>query len=194
MGIESLTKRERKALRKLEKQQEKDQKAQSRLVKKSILIFLFLAGIVGVMFLGMKWGGKSGELASIDKVSPSDWKYGVESAETILVEYSDFQCPACAYYHPIVQQLAEKYKEKLQFVYRHFPLKNIHKNAAPAAWAAEAAGKQGQFWEMQDKLFANQDEWANQKNPKDIFEQYAQSLGLDMEKFKSDFDSKEVRD
>lgn len=84
---------------------------------------------------------------------------GNASASAYLVEFSDFQCPACRAFAPVVDELATKYSDKLLFVYRHYPLSQ-HAFAKPAAMAAEAAGKQGKFWEMNKLLFENQDRFS----------------------------------
>jgi len=110
-----------------------------------------------------------------------------------LVEYSDFQCPACGYYYSIVEKIAADHKDTLAFTYRHFPLPQ-HPNALPAAYAAEAADKQGKFWEMHQKLFENQDEWSETTTAEATFEGYAKDLKLDMVRFKTDRDSKETKD
>ena len=91
----------------------------------------------------------------------SDRVWGSETAKVTLIEYADFQCPACATYYPIVKELKEKYPEDLRVVFRHFPLITIHKNAFPSAIAAEAAQEQGKFWEMHDILFEKQGEWSD---------------------------------
>jgi protein-disulfide isomerase len=90
--------------------------------------------------------------------------------------------------------LNRDFPEDLNIVYRHFPLIEVHKNALPAAKAAEAAAKQGKFWEMHNLLFEKQEEWGQDSNALDKFISYAEGLGLDVELFKSDFDSKEVQD
>lgn len=110
-----------------------------------------------------------------------DWIKGNESSKVALIEYSDFQCPACAANYNLVKYLEGKYFSDIKFVYRHFPLQQ-HAQAIPAARAAEAAGAQGKFWEMHDKLFENQDKWADTTTAKDIFKGYAEELGLDMER------------
>ena len=84
---------------------------------------------------------------------------GNASASAYLVEFSDFQCPACQAFAPIVDELATKYADKLLFVYRHYPLSQPQ-YAKPAAMAAEAAGEQGKFWEMSKLLFSNQDKFS----------------------------------
>ncbi len=114
-------------------------------------------------------------------------------AKVTLVEFGDFQCPACGASHPIVKQLMGDYKGQVNFVFRHFPLP-MHKNAMKAANAAEAAGAQKKFFEMHDLLFENQTEWAEDNNPEKLFEKYAQELKLDIDKFNEDVKSKKYED
>lgn len=128
------------------------------------------------------------------EVTESDWTKGNPEADVVLVEYSDFQCPACLAYDPVISQLLAEYGDRMLFVYRHFPLKTIHRNATAAAAAAEAAGVQGKFWEMHNVLFANQGSWANLANPGSEFERYAAALSLNVEQFLSDYVSKTVKD
>lgn len=129
-------------------------------------------------------GGTSG--SAID-VTDSDWVKGKSDAPVTLVEYTDFQCPACGAYYPIIEQLSKEMGDNLRVVIRHYPLIQIHDNALPAARVAEAAGRQGKFWEMYDLLFANQKEWSNAADPmKSIFPAYAGRIGLDMERFNQD--------
>lgn len=127
-------------------------------------------------------------------VTSQDWIRGGREASVILVEYSDFQCPACAAYFPLVAQLHKEFGVKIAIVYRHFPLSQIHAQAELAARAAEAAGRQGKFWEMHDLIFVNQKNWAGQKNAGEMFWQYARELTLDQDKFKSDLESDVVRE
>lgn len=115
-----------------------------------------------------------------------------EKGKAVLVEFSDFQCPACGAYYPLVKQLKADMGDKLTVVYKHFPLKNIHKNAEIAAMASEAALLQGKFIEMHDFLFEKQGEWSGSDTAQDVFTSYAQSLGLDMNRFRSDLESDAV--
>ncbi|MBI2012365.1 DsbA family protein [Candidatus Curtissbacteria bacterium] len=112
---------------------------------------------------------------------------GDPNAPVKIVEFADFQCPACATAHPIIKKVVEENAEKSYFVFRHYPL-SIHKNAKLAAQACEAAGEQGKFWEMHDLLFENQNQWSQASGAKEMFENYAGQLNLDLVKFKSDFD------
>jgi protein-disulfide isomerase len=130
------------------------------------------------------------ELSS--QINDSDWVRGDRQAKIILVEYGDFECPACIEFEPSVVSVLTTYGDKIAFIYRHFPLSQ-HKNAMPAARAAEAAGLQGKFWEMHDVLNKNHTDWEKESNPKDKFTQYAKELNLDEQKFTSDFDSDQVK-
>jgi protein-disulfide isomerase len=132
-----------------------------------------------------------------DAVSAQDHMSGPASASVTLVEYSDFQCPACAAFDPVVKKaLAEdQLKDKVRLVYRSFPLRNIHPNAELSAWAAEAASLQGRFWEMHDALFAGQASWSRlgKEAARAVFVQYAKDIGIDAAKFSTDIDGDTVK-
>lgn len=117
---------------------------------------------------------------------------GSDTTGVVLVEYGDFQCPACGAYYPILKQIYEEYKDRITFQFRHFPLIQIHPNAMIAHRAAVAADKQGKFWEMHDKLYETQDQWSSAPNASTILEGFASDLGLDIDKFKQDAASAEV--
>jgi len=110
-------------------------------------------------------------------VTDTAWATGSATPKATLVEFSDFECPACGAAYPIVKQIVEQYKNDLKFVFRHFPLEQ-HKNARLAASAAEAAGAQGKFWEMHDLLFKNQTNLSQE-----TINGFAIELKLDMDKF-----------
>jgi protein-disulfide isomerase len=118
--------------------------------------------------------------------------YGEGKKGVTLIEYGDFQCPACGAYFPLVRQLKEKYKEDITFQFRHFPLVEIHQNALIASRAAEAAGMQDKFWEMHDLLYENQKSWEGSSTASKFFEDYAAQLSLNLDKFKSDMFSDTV--
>ena len=119
---------------------------------------------------------------------------GNPDAAVTLVEYSDFECPACAQFYPYLKDVVDKYGADLRFEYKHFPLVTVHPKAVPAAIAAEAAGQQGKFWEMHDLLFENQATWANSVNANAYFEEYAEEIGLDVGLFRRHMDSSLIRD
>ncbi|OGK14922.1 hypothetical protein A3H80_01870 [Candidatus Roizmanbacteria bacterium RIFCSPLOWO2_02_FULL_37_19] len=125
-------------------------------------------------------------------ITKDDWSRGNKEAQVVLVEYSDLQCPACKAYAPLVEQVVDKYKKDVLFVYRHFPL-SIHENSTNAAYAAEAAGMQGKFFEMHDILFEKQEAWAKSKKANELFLTYAKDIGLDVDQFKKDFQSSRVK-
>lgn len=168
--------------------------------KKSLLIMaLLVLGTVAMLYGLAKLGTRS---ASPTGDTNRDLQQPVVAAEHIrgpinapvtLVEYSDFQCPACRTYETSLKNLAQQYDQELRIVYRHFPLTTLHKNAQKAAYASEAASLQGKFWEYHDMLFNTQDVWSEQSNPETYFLDYAKSLGLDQERFKKDMDSDEVK-
>lgn len=132
-------------------------------------------------------------LSLINFVTEGDWIRGKKDAKNVITEYSDFQCPACASYYEILKMVSKEFDGEVAFVYRHFPIRQIHANAEIAALSAEAAGKQGKFWEMHDMLFENQKKWEKEKNVREIFITYAKELGIDEEQFKKDLDSKEIK-
>jgi protein-disulfide isomerase len=157
-----------------------------------VLVFIG-SGIFGMIELASQQQQNLESAVKVDAISTEDWVKGNRDAKIVLIEYSDFQCPACGFYFSILKKLSEEFGENIAIVYRHFPLFSIHPNAKAAAYAAEAAGKQGKFWEMHDLIFTNQDEWINKKNVDEIFIKYAQSLNLNIDQFKKDFSSKEIK-
>jgi protein-disulfide isomerase len=90
-------------------------------------------------------------------VTPHDHVRGPASAPVTLVEYGDYECPHCAAAHPIVNLVQEHFGPRLRFVFRHFPMSQVHPNAESAAESAEFAGAHGRFWEMHDGIYENQD-------------------------------------
>lgn len=154
---------------------------------------------VGILLLGGVWAvtwitsQKSVEVEDLTQeetqvVRETDQVKGSRKARVVLVEYSDFQCPACQFYAGWLSQLAESFGEDIAIVYRHFPLKSIHQQAELAAVASEAAGRQGMFWEYHDILFEHQKEWAGNKKAHDLFVSYALMLNLNKETFVSDIE------
>lgn len=113
---------------------------------------------------------------------------GAPNATVTVEEFADFQCGTCAVKHPVIKEVIATYGSRIKFIFRSFPLTTIHDKAYDAAVAAEAAGLQGKYWEMQNQLFTNQSSWAT-KDPvafRGVLEEYATKIGLDVEKFKTD--------
>ncbi len=127
-----------------------------------------------------------GSAAQVDPVTETDHLRGNPKADIILIEYSDFQCPFCHQFHPTMQQVMKDYGDKVAWVYRHFPLTQLHPNAQPAAEASECVAELGgndAFWKYADELFTGTD------LSKDGLTTAAVKIGVDKTKFTSCFES-----
>lgn len=157
------------------------------------LIVVGLGAIVLGIYAAVVTPANTGSVADrlVTPVSVIDQKRGSENAKAVLVEYSDFQCPACKYFYGMVKQLEEEKGDSVQVVYRHFPLQQ-HQHAKIAAIAAEAAGRQGRFWGMHDLLFEKQEEWEKSENIQQAMVEYATLLKLDIARFMADMQAKEL--
>ncbi|KUJ59938.1 disulfide bond formation protein DsbA [Flavobacteriaceae bacterium CRH] len=122
-------------------------------------------------------------------VSSTDHTQGKTNADIIIVEYGDYQCPYCGAAYPVLKEIMKEYGNKIQFVFRNFPLSEMHRYARPAAIAAEAAALQGKFWEMHGAIFENQ-EYLNEN----LLLELAEKLGLDIHQFNTDIKKPEVAD
>jgi protein-disulfide isomerase len=156
-----------------------------------IIIALIIWGLVVAMNKPINTGKN---LGTPSEVTTNDNVKGSADAKVTIIEYSDFQCPACAAYYSLVNRLIDEASTTVRFVYRHFPLFPLpHKNAFIASQASEAAAMQGKFWDMYQLLFENQTAWENSNTAKAIFEGYAERIGLNIDVYKKDFDSTEVK-
>ena len=105
---------------------------------------------------------------------------GPAAAKITIVEFSDFQCPACRVAQPPLRQILSLYGTDVRFIFKHLPLERIHPYARMAASVAECAGRQGKFWELHDRLYDHQDEWtANQEAAEKLIGVYAKEADLD---------------
>jgi protein-disulfide isomerase len=163
-------------------------------IKLGIIVATVVILIVGVFLVSGKSGSNDSNSNKVEsKILFNEKSHQTNSsASAMLVEFSDYQCPACITVYPIVKKVIEEYKDKLNFVYRNFPLSQ-HKNAVPAASAAEAAAIQGRYWEMHDKIFVGHADWENETDPTSVFQKYAKELLLDIDKFNSDMKSDAVK-
>jgi protein-disulfide isomerase len=109
---------------------------------------------------------------------------GNSKAPIIMVEYSDFQCPACKIAEKPVKDILSLYGHDLRFVFKHFPLEHTHPLALAAALASECAGRQGKFWPFHGRLYEDQEGWSKSPSPSEAFRKYALELGLDEASFK----------
>jgi protein-disulfide isomerase len=165
--------------------------------------WIIFAVVVMAIFGGIIWVSKSNQKAFTGDASKvitegtiSDNVFGKKDSKVVLIEYGDYQCPGCGAMYQPIKELTTKYKDKIAFIFREFPLTNIHQNALAAATAAEAAGRQGKYYEMHDLLYENQDSWKDAPLDKReaVFVNYAKMLGLDENKFKTDLSSKDISD
>jgi len=130
-------------------------------------------------------GGKSGTESMHIRGNPD--------APATLEEFADFQCPPCSNFAGFAEELLKQYDSRLRIVFRNFPLPG-HEHAREAALAAEAAGLQGHFWEMHDVLYREQETWSKAPNARELFESYAGTIGLDLDKFRKDMDGEKTRE
>jgi protein-disulfide isomerase len=118
---------------------------------------------------------------------------GNPNAPVTIVEFGDYQCPSCGGFHPVIKELMKREGDNVKLEFHHFPLIQIHANALAASRAAEAAGDQNRYWEMNDILFVNQSSWSALPNPETAFLTYATTLGLDGNRFIQSYRSPEVQ-
>jgi protein-disulfide isomerase len=161
------------------------------------LVVLFVGALVAMWAAGRgtSFPSPTGPTAesSTFEITENDHIYGKQDAKVTIVEFSDFQCPACKSYAPVLEQIVDEFPEDVRLVYKHFPLKTVHFRAESAARASEAAALQGKFWEMNKLLFENQDVWSK-GNGNSFYNEYAKRLSLDIDMFKKDIESDKVKE
>ena len=167
-----------------------------------VLIVLVLAGALGAVWYLTRSAQKSAatptsspaaDLSSVavPGAEPAHAR-GPDNAPVVLEEFGDFECPPCGVVYPLFKTLEGEYGPRLQVIFREFPLTPPHAHAVAAARVAEAAGLQGKFFEMHDLLYENQKTWSQAFDVRPIFEDYAQRIGLDVDRFKRDQNSEVV--
>lgn len=198
---EKLTKAQMKEQRKQERQEWEQKMAKDQQMKglKKLGIWVGALAIVAVSVWGLialvnAPSAPTTPTMTAPAVTSSDMTLGPKNAKVTLIEYADFQCPACAAYHPLINQLMKDYDGKVLFVYRFFPLTTIHRNGFASATAGYAAYLQGKFWQMDDQLFNHQNDWAEVTDPTSIYVGYAKDLGMDTAKFTADMQAQSTKD
>lgn len=167
---------------------------------KWIIFTLVVIGIFGGVIFFSKASEQpsfKGDAAKTINDGPiADQVMGTRDQKVVFIEFGDYQCPACGVMYQPVKDLVNKYKNQVTFIFRNYPLTNIHPNALTASYVAEAAGLQGKFWEMHDKLYETQDEWSSVSLDKReaVFAGYASDLKLNVDQFKKDLTSTQVAD
>ncbi|MEK9158049.1 MAG: thioredoxin domain-containing protein [Patescibacteria group bacterium] len=160
-----------------------------------IVVFILIFGGLGYLI------ARNNRLATtpITKsqlITATSHSKGNTNAKVNLVEFGDFQCPACAAAYPIIEEVLAMYKDNPQvnFVFRNFPLTTVHQYALLSAEAVEAAGAQGKYWEMYGLVYKNQGAWSASNDPLSLFVGYATQLGLDVNKFKFEVQANKYND
>lgn len=155
-------------------------------------IGVFTIAVLGAVFA---FTASNQQAAAIDEtilVRPDSPTLGPADAPVTIVEFLDPECESCRAMFPVVKGILEQYRDRVRLVVRYFPL---HNNSVLAAAATEAAGIQGKYWEMQELLFERQPEWGEQQTPQTaLFVQYAQQLGLDIDRFSEDLQRVEFQE
>ncbi len=162
------------------------------------IVGFLVAATIGVI-VAVSVSGGSANAGFVSTTAPAltaaDWTIGNKNAAVSVIEYGDYECPACGAYEPIWERLIKEYGDRVVFSFRNFPLTQIHTDAQVAAQAAEAAGLQGKFWEMHNLLYQNQGKWTLVPfgiGLTQYFDSQASSLGLDVTKFNKDMSSDAV--
>lgn len=162
-----------------------------------IVVVLIVAVAVGWVLLRSSQQSRNANVATPD---PALEVHGAEpphirgnpNAPVTLEEFGDFQCGACGSYHPEMKKIEAEYGDKLKVIFRELPLVTMHPHALLAAQAAEAAGLQGKFWEMHDKLYENQVTWTEKSDLVPVFVDYAKQIGLNADQFMKDLNGEKV--
>lgn len=158
-----------------------------------VIIAAVLAAAIGGGFLMFRSSQSQPSTTSTSAGGPGATPNGAVSKGVVTIEeFGDYQCPPCGTLHPMLKTLKSDYGDRIQIVFRHFPLIQIHNHALEASYAAAAAGLQGKFWEMHNLLYENQSAWSNVGDFRPILINYASQIGLDIPRFTRDIDGLQV--
>lgn len=184
-----MSKREEQRKRKEGKQQAEETRKKTQ----KLMLQIGLFGVAPILVLLTLYTLFSqGPTYSTIEIAENDHVRGSVATPVSIVVYADFQCPACAVEHDTMTRLWPNLRDKAHLVFRHFPLTTSNSHSWVASLYAEAAGKQGKFWEMHDYLFARQAIWSRISNAESEFDSYALELNLDMNRLQADIESDEV--
>lgn len=162
-----------------------------------VIIVVALAAALGLTWVFLRSSQPGG---NIPTPSPGSEPSGAQpphirgnpNAPVTLEEFGDFQCASCGAYYPELKKIEAEFGDRLRVIFREYPLVPTHEHALVAAQAAEAAGLQGRFWEMHDKLYENQTAWTAAKDVLPAFVDYAKQIGLDTDRFARDLSGEPV--
>jgi protein-disulfide isomerase len=169
-----------------------------------IIFSVFTIGILAVLVIFSNNSRLDVSKVDINKVQSAsgqnghiaDHVFGKADSKVVMVEYGDFQCPACGTAYPWVKKVTSQYSKQIAYIFRNYPLPQLHPNAKAAAAAAESAGLQGKYWEMHDILYETQQEWSNLSTDDrtKFFQDIANRLHLNSSKFNTDIISTSIED
>lgn len=162
------------------------------IVAMAIIVFGIIQFVNEKVIIEPRLTNEITENSGILDVREEDWTKGDTHANVVLIKYSDFQCPACRFFAGWDNILSEEYPENVLFVSRYFPLSSFQYSRLAAQYA-EAAGRQGHFWEMHDLIYTNQRRWTG-NNAETFFRQYAATLDLDMDQLNEDLQNPEIEE
>ena len=177
---------------------------QLRILMNRSLPFLIIAVVLALAVAGtvffLRSSKQGGASTNTPEPSPGAEPTGAEpphvrgnqNAPVTVEEFADFQCPSCGVYYPELKKIEAEFGDRLRVIFRENPLVPLHEHALVAAQAAEAAGLQGRFWEMHDKLYENQKAWTEAKDLTPILVDYAKQIGLDTDRFMRDLSGEVV--
>lgn len=184
-----MSKREEQRKRK----EAKEQAAKNRAKTQKLMMKVALYVVAPVLILLTLYTLLSqGPTYSTVEIAENDHVRGITATPVSIVVYADFQCPACATEHNTMTRIWPEIRNKAHLVFRHFPITTSHPHSWTASLYAEAAGRQGRFWEMHDYLFATQQIWAGLASVEGEFDSYALELNLDIDQLHADIESDEV--
>lgn len=194
--LENLAKKEKKELHKYEALEKLQKEHRNNLIKKIAYWVLGTAALILTVWVLLVSTTSNQTPNTLNVKAPAitnnEISTGPTDAKITLIEYADFQCPACAAYSPITKQLRQEFDGKIRYIFRFFPLSS-HQYSMIAAQTAYAAHLQGKFWEMDSLLYDNQSTWSPSTEPLKYFKEYAVSLGLDMAKFEADMNAESTK-
>lgn len=184
-----MSKREEQRKRKEAKEQAAKNRAQSQKLMMKVGMYVVAPVLILLTLYTLL---SQGPTYSTVEIADNDHVRGAADTPVSIVVYADFQCPACATENETMTRIWPRLRDKAHLVFRHFPITTSHPHSWTASLYAEAAGKQGRFWEMHDTLFATQVIWAGLANVEGEFDSYALELNLDLDRLHADIESDEV--
>jgi protein-disulfide isomerase len=176
-----------------------DRKLQMWLIGGFVVVVILAVGAAAYFSNGASTSTSDFVSTTVPPITSADHITGDATSSVSVIEYGDFECPACGEWEPLMEQLRQTYGNRVEFVFRNFPLYQIHPFAMIGAQAAEAAALQGKYWQMHDLLYKDQAQWTANTTltPADVVSQffngYAQSLGLNVTQFDTDINSSSVQ-